>query len=121
MTNSYYRGADGCVLVFDTTDQKTFKSLEIWRDEFLLNTNPKDPENFPFVVLGNKVDLENRQVTAKRAQLWCQSMNDIPYLETSAKEGLNVTCAFQMIARNALAKDFDVRLSMSVCLRDGFM
>uniref|UniRef100_A0AAY4CBL6 RAB7A, member RAS oncogene family n=1 Tax=Denticeps clupeoides TaxID=299321 RepID=A0AAY4CBL6_9TELE len=98
---AFYRGADCCVLVFDVTAQNTFKTLDSWRDEFLIQASPRDPENFPFVVLGNKIDLENRQVTTKRAQVWCQSKNNIPYFETSAKEAINVEQAFQTIARNA--------------------
>lgn len=42
------------------------------------------------------------QVTTKRGQAWCQSKNNIPYFETSAKEAINVEQAFQTIARNAL-------------------
>uniref|UniRef100_A0A4W3KI89 RAB7b, member RAS oncogene family n=1 Tax=Callorhinchus milii TaxID=7868 RepID=A0A4W3KI89_CALMI len=99
---AFYRGADCCVLVFDVTAPNTFKTLDSWRDEFLIQASPRDPENFPFVVLGNKIDLENRQVTTKRAQAWCQSKNNIPYFETSAKEAINVEQAFQTIARNAL-------------------
>ena len=49
-------------MVFDVTAPNTFKSLDSWRDEFLIQASPRDPENFPFVVLGNKVDLENRVV-----------------------------------------------------------
>lgn len=62
---AFYRGADCCVLVFDVTAPNTFKTLDSWRDEFLIQASPRDPENFPFVVLGNKIDLENRQVSAK--------------------------------------------------------
>jgi len=102
---AFYRGADCCVLVFDVTAPNTFKNLDSWRDEFLIQASPRDPEHFPFVVLGNKVDLENRSVSTKRAQQWCQSQNDIPYFETSAKEGLNVERAFQTIAKNALAQE----------------
>lgn len=102
---AFYRGADCCVLAFDVTAPNTFRSLESWRDEFLIQASPRDPENFPFVILGNKVDLENRAVSAKRAQQWCQSKNDIPYFETSAKEAMNVELAFQTIARNALAQE----------------
>ncbi len=61
---AFYRGADCCVLVFDVTAPNTFKTLDSWRDEFLIQASPRDPENFPFVVLGNKIDLENRQVGA---------------------------------------------------------
>lgn len=62
---AFYRGADCCVLVFDVTAPNTFKSLDSWRDEFLIQASPRDPENFPFVVLGNKVDLENRVVRSR--------------------------------------------------------
>ncbi|KAK7898990.1 hypothetical protein WMY93_019843 [Mugilogobius chulae] len=83
---AFYRGADCCVLVFDVTAPNTFKTLDSWRDEFLIQASPRDPENFPFVVLGNKIDLENRQVTTKRAQAWCQSKNNIPYLKPVLKK-----------------------------------
>uniref|UniRef100_A0A9L0SM62 Ras-related protein Rab-7a n=1 Tax=Equus caballus TaxID=9796 RepID=A0A9L0SM62_HORSE len=102
---AFYRGADCCVLVFDVTAPNTFKTLDSWRDEFLIQASPRDPENFPFVVLGNKIDLENRQVATKRAQAWCYSKNNIPYFETSAKEAINVEQAFQTIARNALKQE----------------
>eukprot|EP00099_Drosophila_melanogaster_P006317 NP_001247276.1 Rab7, isoform B [Drosophila melanogaster] len=99
---AFYRGADCCVLVYDVTAPNSFKNLDSWRDEFLIQASPRDPDHFPFVVLGNKVDLDNRQVSTRRAQQWCQSKNDIPYYETSAKEGINVEMAFQVIAKNAL-------------------
>lgn len=102
---AFYRGADCCVLVYDVTAPSTFKSLDSWRDEFLIQASPRDPDRFPFVVLGNKVDLENRAVSTKRAQQWCMSKNDIPYFETSAKEAINVEQAFQTIAKNALAQE----------------
>lgn len=60
---AFYRGADCCVLVFDVAAPNTFKSLDSWRDEFLIQASPRDPDNFPFVVLGNKVDLETRAVS----------------------------------------------------------
>lgn len=59
---AFYRGADCCVLVYDVTAPNTFKALDSWRDEFLIQASPRDPEHFPFVVIGNKLDLENRAV-----------------------------------------------------------
>ena len=70
---AFYRGADCCVLVFDVNIAKTFENLDLWRDEFLIQAAPRDPENFPFVCLGNKIDLENQRVVSqKRATAWCQ-------------------------------------------------
>jgi Ras-related protein Rab-7A len=56
-----------------------------------------DPESFPFVVLGNKVDVDEskRMISSKRAQAFCQSKGGIPYFETSAKEAVNVEQAFE--------------------------
>jgi len=105
---AFYRGADCCVLVFDVTIAKTFDNLESWRDEFLIQAAPRDPDKFPFVVIGNKIDVENqRVVSTKRLQTWCASKGDIPFFETSAKEAINVEQAFQTIARNALTQDKD--------------
>lgn len=49
--------------MYDVTAPSSFKSLDSWRDEFLIQASPRDPENFPFIVIGNKVDLENRAVS----------------------------------------------------------
>ncbi|CAI0423084.1 unnamed protein product [Linum tenue] len=98
---AFYRGADCCVLVYDVNVMKSFDNLNNWREEFLLQASPPDPENFPFVVLGNKVDVDGE----KKAKAWCAAKGNIPYFETSAKEGFNVDAAFECIAKNALINE----------------
>ncbi|KAJ9519327.1 hypothetical protein QJQ45_023120 [Haematococcus lacustris] len=105
---AFYRGADCCVLVYDVNNAKTFEDLDNWRDEFLIQAQPQDPDNFPFMVLGNKIDIENgsaRVVSRKKAEAWASSKGSIPYFETSAKEDVNVEPAFTAIARNALRQE----------------
>lgn len=94
---AFYRGADCCVLVYDVNNSKSFDTLDSWRDEFLIQASPMDPESFPFVVLGNKVDVEEskRMISSKRAMAFCQAKGGIPYFETSAKEAVNVEQAFE--------------------------
>jgi len=105
---AFYRGADCCVLVFDVTVPRSFESLEAWRDEFLIQASPREPSEFPFVVLGNKVDLkENRAITESRARSWCEEKGNIPYFETSAREATKVEAAFLTIARAALQQEKD--------------
>jgi small GTP-binding protein len=100
---AFYRGADCCVLVYDVNNSKSFDTLDSWRDEFLIQASPMDPESFPFVVLGNKVDVEEskRMISSKRAMAFCQAKGGIPYFETSAKEALNVEQAFEGTFDNA--------------------
>jgi len=61
MGAAFYRNAECCALVFDITELKTFDNVDNWRTEFLTQLNPKDPENFPFVLIGNKCDKENER------------------------------------------------------------
>ncbi|EEQ32324.1 hypothetical protein McanMca71_006416 [Microsporum canis] len=104
---AFYRGADCCVLVYDVNNSKSFETLDSWRDEFLIQANLRDPESFPFVVLGNKIDVEEskRMISSKRASTYCQSKGNIPYFETSAKEAINVEQAFEVIAKSALLQE----------------
>ncbi|XP_048409295.1 ras-related protein Rab-7b-like [Stegostoma tigrinum] len=116
---SFSKGSDGCVLVFDVTDRDSLYALEGWREEILLQI-PLEYKDYPFVALGNKVDLTERQVTSDEAEAWCSSHN-IPYFEVSAKEDINVDHAFENIARNALLQDSkwkDSYLMNSISLGD---
>ncbi|CAN0254083.1 unnamed protein product [Ectocarpus fasciculatus] len=71
---AFYRGAEACVLVYDITNPKSFEQLDSWREEFLHQAAPMDPDNFPFVLIGNKVDRESeRRVSRQRALQWCKS------------------------------------------------
>mmetsp|Transcript_43777 Transcript_43777/g.31905 ORF Transcript_43777/g.31905 Transcript_43777/m.31905 type:complete len:209 (-) Transcript_43777:143-769(-) len=105
---AFYRGADACILVYDITSEKSFDQLSNWRDEFLQQANPRDPDNFTFVVIGNKVDRESeRRVPKSKATQWCKSKGPkpMPYFETSAKDATKVENAFLEAAQTALHQD----------------
>ncbi|XP_039071246.1 ras-related protein Rab7-like [Hibiscus syriacus] len=105
---AFYRGADCCVLVYDVNVIKSFDNLDNWHEEFLKQANPTDPKTFPFILLGNKIDLDggnSRVVSETKAKDWCASKENIPYFETSAKEDINVDEAFHCIAKTALANE----------------
>merc|ERR1712193_413105 len=104
---AFYRGADACVLVYDLTAKKSFENLDTWREEFLVQSGPSDSANFPFVVIGNKVDLrDSRVVQAKAADQYCKEKKIVAkeqeksmYYETSAKDSKNVNEAFTAVAQ----------------------
>ena len=106
MGPSFYRNSECCVLVCDLSDSKSFESIENWRNEFLKQLNPKDPENYPFVLIGNKSDkIDERKVDEARIKKYCELKGSMPYFETSAKNSANVECAFEEVARLAFKRN----------------
>jgi len=100
---AFYRGTDGCILVFDVEVEQTFTNLKKWKDVFLIQSGVgSEHTNFPFLVLGNKIDLGNRLVTDKIAKKWCNENGNTPYMETSAKEAINVEAAFMQLAKRVI-------------------
>lgn len=91
----FYRGADCCLLTFAVDDMQSFKNLSMWKKEFLYYADIPDGNSFPFVVLGNKVDVENRMVSEEMVHDWCNQNGRCPYFETSAKDAINVDTAFK--------------------------
>lgn len=74
---SFYRGADGCVLVFDVTKRKTFDSLKKWKAQFIEQKHA--PPDFPYLVLGNKIDLPGDHVNDKKVKKWCDEEHMLYY------------------------------------------
>ena len=101
ITKNYFRDVDACLLVFDVTEMISFVKLNDWKTKFLDSANPQEPEGFPFVVVGSKTDMEKRVVTTSDAQEWCE-MQNMPYIECSAKSNMNVNLAFKTAAELAL-------------------
>lgn len=106
---AFYRGADACVLVYDITKPKSFENLANWKEEFLVQAGPRDPANFPFVVLGNMCDKQDqRKVSAEQAKAWCTEHRKnapLPFFETSAKEGININEAFTHVCELVQAQE----------------
>ncbi|CAG9327918.1 unnamed protein product [Blepharisma stoltei] len=100
---AFYSEADCCILVYDITSCKSFENLKSLKEKILSLRNDKTDVNFPFIVVGNKVDREDeRKISSEIARQWCRENGNIPFYETSAKEYINIDNAFMMIARNVL-------------------
>ncbi len=93
-------------MVYDITNEKSFGNLNKWKDGFLEHAAPTEPNGFPFVLLGNKIDREaERRTQETKAQQWCKSNGDMPYYETSAKENVHVDEAFIEMAKMAIKRE----------------
>jgi len=95
ITSSYYRGAQGIILVFDCTDMESFNNVKQWLGEI----DRYACENVNKLLVGNKTDLVQGRVVDKNvASEFAESMS-IPYIETSAKNATGVEEAFMTMAR----------------------
>lgn len=102
LTKSYFRGADCVVLVYDSSNRKSFENLSIWKQKFL-EQNSTIGCILPLVVIGNKTDLENVDVPFKEAEFWANN-NDYPIFQTSAKSGSGINEAFFEIVKLAMER-----------------
>ncbi len=103
--SSYYRGAQGILLVFDVTEKESFESLNNWLIEIEKNAN----KNVVKILIGNKCDLEDKRVISYSQAKDFADSNGLNYVETSAKTNNNVTEAFSEIGKELMeaCKDKD--------------
>jgi small GTP-binding protein len=93
--SGFYRGSRAAALVYDVTEPDSFAHLERWRQEI-----QKAVEQQPFIVIGNKIDLERAQAL-EEAQVFAQSLG-AAHLETSALDGRGVPALFEALAKLGL-------------------
>jgi len=94
ITSSYYRGAHGIIVVYDTTDLESFNNVKQWLHEI----DRYASENVNKLLVGNKSDLTSkRAVSYEQAKEFADSLG-IAFIETSAKSSTNVEKAFMTMA-----------------------
>lgn len=84
----------GFVVMFDITNEQSFMNVRIWLNQLKLHSYCESPD---VVLCGNKADLET-----KRAISWDKAKHEaskygIPYFETSAATGQNVSKAVESL------------------------
>jgi Ras-related protein Rab-4B len=99
VTRSYYRGAAGAILVYDITSRETYNHVTSWLSDARSLAN----KDIAIILVGNKADLPNREVTFLEASRFAQE-NDLMFLETSALSGEGVDGVFFQCARSILSK-----------------
>jgi small GTP-binding protein len=94
ITSSYYRGAHGIIVVYDTTDLESFNNVKQWLHEI----DRYASDNVNKLLVGNKSDLTTkRAVSFDQAKEFADTLG-IEFVETSAKNSTNVEKAFMMMA-----------------------
>ncbi|XP_009695045.1 PREDICTED: ras-related protein Rab-10-like, partial [Cariama cristata] len=110
LSTSYFRGAQGFVLVYDITNLDSFQSITSWMKDI----HEKAGDEVDVILLGNKCDKESERVVPKQKGEKLAWEHGIPFFETSAKDNVNIEDAFSVLTKEILEKkscvlyDFDV-------------
>ena len=99
ITKQYYNGANGVLLIYDVCCRESFKRIDFWLNE--LKENNKIDELY-IVLVGNKIDLEDKRVISKEEGEKYASDNKITYCEVSAKTGVGIKRLFKKIAKGSM-------------------
>jgi Ras-related protein Rab-1A len=99
ITKLYYRGMNGIIIVFDVKSKISFNNVTKWLDKI-------NNINVTKLLIGNNIDSE-RYITYDVAKEFADS-HDIEYIETSAKNNINIQKIFQTISEKLINKDTDI-------------
>ena len=112
ITNAYYKGAKGAILVYDITRKITFDNIDKWIPDLKANG-----EDVNIILIGNKSDLENQREVSEEDGKQKAEMYKLAFMETSALNGSNIDKAFQELIeevynsnRNNFIKDANIKI-----------
>lgn len=96
ITNTYYKGSNGCFIVYDITNMQSFENIDKWYTDIEKTAN----DAISIVIVGNKCDLENeRKVPIEMGKEKAKELGAC-FFETSALSNINIENIFIEIITN---------------------
>ena len=104
ITNAYYKGAKGSLLVYDITNKKSFENVEKWISDLKANAD----EDISMILLGNKTDLEDKRVVSTEEGKNKAEFYNLTFMETSALNGNNIQEAFNELIMDVYKRNHEL-------------
>ncbi|XP_027626602.1 ras-related protein Rab-37 isoform X1 [Tupaia chinensis] len=95
VTHAYYRDAQALLLLYDITNKSSFDNIRAWLTEI----HEYAQRDVVIMLLGNKADVSSERVIRSEDGEMLAREYGVPFMETSAKTGMNVELAFLAIAK----------------------
>nr|ABD65437.1 Rab18 [Suberites domuncula] len=99
LTPSYYRGAQGVILVYDASSRESFEGLEVWLNELDTYATKKDLIK---MLVANKIDKTSERQVSRSDGLQFARRNSMLFIEASAKTRDGVQEAFEELVHKIL-------------------
>lgn len=101
LIKTFYRGAHGCLVVYDITNRASFNNIGSW----IKDLHDNCMSNIPIFIIGNKTDLSNnREVSHEEGKKYADD-NKYTFFEISAKDYNDVCKVFNSLILNILANN----------------
>jgi len=101
LTSSYYRGAQGIMLVYDVTRRDTFEHLHTWLEEVEVYC-PSSGKEVVKLLVANKIDKdEDREVSWSEGAAWARGRGML-FIEASAKTNVGINQVFNEVVQKIL-------------------
>ena len=103
IAKNQYKKADGIIVIYDVTDRKSFENVNRWLDSIKAEIEGGTES----LLIGNKIDLVSERVVSQKEGEDIAKRKNIPFIETSAKESLNVKDAFLKVINSLYQRDLN--------------
>ncbi|OPJ88638.1 ras-related protein Rab-37 isoform C [Patagioenas fasciata monilis] len=95
VTHAYYRDAQALLLLYDITSKMSFDNIRAWLTEI----HEYAQKDVVIMLLGNKADVSSERAVRTEDGASLAREYGVPFMETSAKTGMNVELAFLAVAK----------------------
>lgn len=100
---SFFRNMDVILICYDITNRNSFSNIDEWFERAKISLNEKTC----IILCGNKSDLETeRKVDKNEARDYADNKN-MCFIESSAKNNLNIKEIFEFIAKNKINRYYE--------------
>ena len=115
ITTSYYKGAHAILVVYDITEKDSFDHVKNW----MADIDKFGKEGVYRVLVGNKCDLEHLRKVSKEAGQELANKYGIKFLETSAKDTINIEELFTNTSKYLLSKQVNTHGGKQMTAKQG--